>query len=209
MKTAKIFRTITAPVARFHRNYLFALVLFFNNPAFLHSQSYWPCCNCQKLTVLNPNSFGTDFSVVKLCDKCKASRCERVARSQDPISNMLDLNLHTPTTDEWKKLLETNKNYLLSNLQDLRRLYCADKSVQSQIDEMINSMKSLDPNSVYSQGQVLEERKKIASIDLALTELGGKHVRNRKKITRTYPKLFVHQVARKRVKAMQLSWRNF
>ena len=97
-----------------------------------------------------------------------------IATAQDPISNMIDLNIHTPTVDEWKKLLAENKATLKGYLESLRKSYCDDKAIQAKIDEMLNSLKSLNPETSYAEGQLLQERLKIAEIDLGLKELGNK-----------------------------------
>ncbi len=176
IQPGKIFGLKNCMVGKSAFLFLFLVVPLTNN--YVYSQQYWQCCNCATMYQLSPTGAGTDLSIIRVCDKCRNSRCLMVATAQDPISNMIDLNLHTPTVDEWKKLLVKNKPTLTRHLESLRRSYCDDEPAQSKIDEMLNSLKNLNPESSYAEGQVLQERLKIARIDLNLTELGNKECKS-------------------------------
>jgi hypothetical protein len=157
--------------------FFFLLIGLLTND-YVYSQKYWQCCNCASMYELNPTGAGTNLTIIKVCDKCRNSRCAMITTAQDPISNMIDLNFHTPTADEWKKLLAENKAALIRHLENLRRSFCDDKATQAAIDEMLNSLNTLNPESSYSEGQLLQERLKIARIDLGLKELGNKECKS-------------------------------
>jgi hypothetical protein len=154
-------------------HYLLLLFIALFTGVTVFSQQYWQCCNCASLRKLNPTGAGTDLTLIKVCDSCKNKRCFNIATAQDPISKMIDLNFHTPDEPEWKKLLAQNKPTLKSYLESLQKSYCDDQATMAKIEEMLNTLKTLDPAATYTEGQVLKEREKIAGIDLGLKELGG------------------------------------